>query len=337
MACAVWSSPPPPRLQRWGRRAAITAVVFPSFGQIFGEPIPAYFTLLALGFAVAIVIVVRWAKAVGVDHQSVIDAGLASVIGGIVGGRLLHVLADGYFWDYVHLCTDPSLVGWQITRGQCAAVEGVWDAAAVVCRPAGRDCLAWAKFYNGGLAYYGGLVFGTAGAVYVARKDGLPIWRTADVTFIGVALGLFFGRIGCFLGGCCYGVVTSHSWGLRFPAWSPASEGQYRAGLLDHPGHMSLPVHPTQLYEAFGCLLLSLLLWRVVYARRRFDGQVTLSFLAGYAALRFVIEYWRADDRGQLWGFSTSQWISVIACVVVAFVWRTLSERTRVHRNASTL
>jgi phosphatidylglycerol:prolipoprotein diacylglycerol transferase len=303
--------------------------VYPSFGEVFGEPVPAYFTMLMLGFAVAIYSVVRWAKKVGVDHQSVIDCGLASILGGILGGRLLHVLADGYFWDYVHLCTDPKLVGWHITQAQCRAAEGVWDAAARVCRPAARDCLAWAKFYNGGLAYYGGLVFGAWGAAHVARRDGLPVLKLADITFIGVAFGLFAGRIGCFLGGCCYGLPTEHRFGLAFPAWSPASEGQFREGLLSHPGQPSLPVHPTQLYEALGCLAIALVLNAWGPRHKRFDGHIALAFLVLYAVLRFGLEFLRADDRGLFLGVSTSQWISIVIVGAALVIGQKLALRTR--------
>lgn len=298
--------------------------MFPTLGELFGEPVPAYFTLLMFGFAVAIYSVVRWAKRVGIDHQSIIDCGLASIIGGVIGGRLLHVFADGYFMDYVHLCTDPAKVAWQITQGQCKAAEGIWDAGARVCHPAGRDCLAWAKFYNGGLAYYGGLVAGTYGAVRVALRDGIPVLKTADVTAMGVAMGLFFGRIGCFLGGCCYGLVTEHWVGARFPAWSPTSEGQFREGLLAHPGQISLPVHPTQLYEAVGCLLISVFLSQWGPRKKRFDGHVALMFLILYAVLRFGLEFFRADDRGLYFGVSTSQWLSLAILLACAVLWRRL-------------
>jgi phosphatidylglycerol:prolipoprotein diacylglycerol transferase len=298
--------------------------VFPQFGKILGEPVPAYFTLLLLGFGIAIYNVVRWAKRVGVDHQSIIDCGLASIIGGIVGGRLLHVVADGYFWDYVHLCTDPSQVAWNITKSQCSVADGAWDAVARVCRPTERDCFAWAKFYNGGLAYYGGLLVGSWAVVRVASRDKLPILKVADVTAVGVAFGLFCGRIGCFLGGCCYGVVTDHAFGMSFPPWSAASEGQFREGLIANPGSPSLPVHPTQLYEALGCLVISVVLnaWGSKY--KRFDGQVGLLFLILYALLRFGLEIVRADDRGIYFALSTSQWLSIAILVAVALLWKPL-------------
>jgi phosphatidylglycerol---prolipoprotein diacylglyceryl transferase len=309
--------------------------MFPSFGELFGEPIPAYFSLLMFGYAVAIYSVVRWGKRVGLNHDSLIDAGLASILGGILGGRLLHVFADGYFMDYVHLCTDPSLVSWKITQAQCKSAQGLWDLAARVCHPKERDCLAWAKFYNGGLAYYGGLVFGTAGALWVLHRDRLPLLKVADVTFIGVSMGLFFGRIGCFLAGCCYGVVTGHPPGVAFPEWSPASEGQFREGLLAHPSMPSLPVHATQLYEAFGCLALSVALSRWSPRHQRFDGQTSLLFLIGYAVLRFAIEYLRADDRGIYGGLSTSQWLSLAIVALCALAWRKFAALARSRQPAA--
>ena len=296
--------------------------MYPSFGELFGESISAYFSLLLFGYAVAIYSVVRWAKRVGVDHQSIIDCGLASIIGGVLGGRVLHVLADGYFMDYVHLCTDPARVGWRITEAQCSQSQGAWDAALRVCHPVERDCLAWAKFYNGGLAYYGGLIGGTWGVAIIAKRDRLPLRKISDMTAMGVAMGLFFGRIGCFLAGCCYGEVTTRAVGTRFPAWSPASEGQFRAGLLAHPSAVSLPVHPTQLYEAVGCLLISVVLSQWGPRYKRFDGQVALIALVAYAVLRSVIEEFRADDRGVYLGLSTSQWVSLGILLAVALAWR---------------
>lgn len=300
----------------------------PTLGQIFGVPIPAYFTLLMLGFALAIGWVARWAKREGLRSASIVDAGLAAIVGGVIGGRFLHVLADGYFWDYVHLCTDPSQVGWIVTQGRCAAIEGIWDAAAKLCRPQARDCLAWAKFYQGGLTYYGGLLGGTSAALWILRRDGLPLRKVADTAAPAVALGLVFGRVGCFLGGCCYGSMTQLAVGMRFPPWSPASEGQFRAGLLAHPAMPSLPVHPTQLYEAAGCVVIAvgLGIWARQRGERAIAGQVALLFLALYAVLRFAIEWVRADDRGGFWGLSTSQWIGLAVLVAVAFAWRRLHD-----------
>jgi phosphatidylglycerol:prolipoprotein diacylglycerol transferase len=91
----------------------------------------------------------------------------------------------------------------------------------------------------------------------------------------------------------------------------------------------SLPVHATQLYEALGCLLLSVGLSRWSPRHQRFDGQTTLLFLIGYAVLRFFIEFLRADDRGIYGGFSTSQWLSLALLVPCAFAWRSLQARAQ--------
>lgn len=295
--------------------------MLPTLAEIFGEPIPAYFTLLLIGFGVATWLGTRLAKRMGLNPDTFIDLGLFSVIFGVLGARVLHIFADGYFWDYVHLCTDPSEVAWEITRAQCHEAQGVWDATREVCQPSGRDCFAWAAFWRGGLAYYGGLISASIFGIWFLKHEDFPVYRGIDIAAMSICLGLFFGRMGCFLGGCCFGVPTDHAFGLRFPPFSPPSESQWRAGLLEAPSLESLPVHPTQLYEAFGCLAIAAFLMLWLRPRKRFDGQIMLSFVGLYAILRFVLEYWRADERGELLGLSTSQALGIPALLLVAFLW----------------
>ncbi len=299
--------------------------MFPRLFEVLGEPVPAYFTLLMVGFAIATFVAQRAARRAGLDHDTIIDLGLFSVIAGVVGGRLLHVFADGYFWDYVHLCTDPSQVAWRITQGQCARADGLWDAAANVCRPREGDCFAWAKFWQGGLAYYGGLIAATGFGVWFLRRERFPVLKGTDMVALGLPLGLFFGRLGCFLGGCCFGSPTDHPLAVRFPPWSAASEAQWRAGDLAGPHLESLAVHPAQLYEAAGCLAIAVaLVW--LRPRKRFDGQIMIAFVALYAVLRFFLEFIRADDRGNVAGLSTSQWIGLVLLVGVAVVAKALQK-----------
>src|SRR5262245_3130512 len=177
----------------------------PKLAEIFDQVIPSYFTALVIGFSLATWLGARWAKRSRLDHEVIIDLGLFSLIAGVVGSRLLHVVADGYFWDYVHLCTDPSQVVWHITSAQCAEYEGVWDTAASVCRPAEADCFAWAAFWNGGLTYYGGLGAAAGYGLWFLHRESFPMWKAADMAGMTIPIGLFFGRIGCFLGGCCFG------------------------------------------------------------------------------------------------------------------------------------
>jgi len=314
--------------------------MFPDFARVLREwswtswwpdylDIPAYFAMLMLGFGLAIFLGQRQASRSGLDHDTMIDLGLFALVWGVAGARILHVIADGYFWDYVHLCTDPSQVEWHITQAQCADASGTWDAASAICRPPGRDCFAWAKFWNGGLAYYGGLIAAGLFGIWFLRREKFPVAKGIDLVGMVIPLGLFFGRLGCFFGGCCFGQPSDHWSAVRFPAFSPASESQWREGLLQWPNVESNPVLPTQLYESAGCLVIAAVCMLVVRPRKRFDGQVMLVFLGLYAVLRFVLEYVRADDRGALLGLTTSQLIGVGMLALVAFLWVKLQRQAR--------
>jgi phosphatidylglycerol:prolipoprotein diacylglycerol transferase len=251
------------------------------------------------------------------------------LLAGIAGGRILHVFADGYFWDYVHLCTDPSKVQWHLDRAQCVSPDyaGIWDTAAGVCKPKARDCFAWARFYAGGLTYYGGFLGSSVAAWYLLRADRFPFWKAADMAGMVVPLGLGFGRMGCLLAGCCFGKPTSSSLGLVFPANSPASESEFKAGLLKSMGEPSLSIHPTQIYESGASFAIAVLLILYVHGRKRYDGQVFLAFVALYAAVRFGLEFLRSDDRGGLLGLSTSQLIGLLLIAAALAGHRFLSGR----------
>ena len=299
----------------------------PELFRLLDLGFPSYFTLLVTGFMLATLLGVVWARRIGQNPDVIVDLGIAMLIAGVAGGRILHVLADGYFWDYVHLCTDPMRVDWPIGQADCvsAAYGGVWDQAAKVCHPKEADCFAWAKFWAGGLTYYGGLLGASGAAVILLRRDRFPFWKAADMAGFAVPLGLAFGRIGCLLAGCCYGAETKLPWGMSFPPRSPASLGQFKEGLLNTDMTWSLHVHPTQIYESAASLAIAAvgLLW--VHPRKRYDGQVFAFFLASYAVARFVIEFLRRDDRGGGLGLSTSQWIGLglIAAAVAIHLHRT--------------
>jgi len=299
------------------------------FGSSYAIPAPSYFVLLLTGFVFATLMGAIWAKRIGQDPDVVVDLGLAMLLAGIAGGRLLHVFADGYFWDYVHLCTDPSKVDWHLDRAQCLSPDygGIWDAARGVCKPQGRDCFAWARFYAGGLAYYGGFLGASVAAWYLLRADRFPFWKAADMAGMVVPLGLGFGRMGCLLAGCCFGSPTSSSLGLVFPPNSPASESEFKAGLLHSMSESSLAVHPTQIYESGASFAISALLILYLHGRKRYDGQVFLAFTVLYAAVRFGLEFLRSDDRGELLGLSTSQLIGVLLIIAALAVHRVLSAR----------
>ena len=299
----------------------------PELFRLYDVGFPSYFVLLLSGFLFATALGVLWARRIGLNPDMIVDLGLAMLLAGVAGSRLLHVVADGYFFDYVHLCTDPSKVDWPLDRAECVskAYEGVWDAAKGVCHPQSSDCFAWAKFWAGGLTYYGGFFGATAAAVVLLRRDRFPFWKAADMAGFAIPIGLAFGRMGCLLAGCCFGAPTKLPWGLSFPPRSPASEEQAKAHVIESVRMWSEPVHPTQIYESAASLAIAAFCLFWILPRKRYDGQVFAVSLALYAVARFLVEILRRDARGGGFGLSTSQLIGVGLLVAAALIHRARS------------
>jgi phosphatidylglycerol:prolipoprotein diacylglycerol transferase len=169
--------------------------------------------------------------------------------------------------------------------------------------------------------YYGGLLLALcSGALYLVKKR-LPTWTTADLAAPGIALGQSIGRLGCLSAGCCYGKPTHMPWGITFTS-------QYAYENVGVPLH--IPLHPTQIYESIGAFCLFLfLMWRL--SRKHITGQILLEYLTLYAILRFVIEFYRDDDRGfVLHGMlSTSQFIAILTILGSLVVYYFLLRRSR--------
>ena len=158
--------------------------------------------------------------------------------------------------------------------------------------------------------FYGGLIAALAVACWYMRKAGLPAWRTADVCAPGIALGHGIGRLGCFSAGCCWGVQCHLPWAVTFR--SPVA-----AEIVGVP--LNVPLHPTQLYEALSeFAIFALLYWRIGKPHRR--GAIIMLYLLLYGAVRFVVEFFRYHEQGNLWGtpLDTSQWISLGLCAAGA-------------------
>jgi phosphatidylglycerol:prolipoprotein diacylglycerol transferase len=255
--------------------------------------LPAYFTLLTIGFGMAMLLTVREARKLDLDPQEVLDINLYMVIFGILGSRVLHIFADGHFMDYVNLCVDPMKV---------PAI----DALVSRCNSA-KEC---------------GFIMASGYCIYYTRKHKIPTMKIGDLAAPGIMLGLFFGRMGCYLNGCCHGKETASFVGTRFPMGSGPWRQQYEAHLIQVYERMR-PVHPTQLYESIGCLLLFAILYFYVRPRRRHFGQVFGWMMILYGVLRSLCEIFRDDERGVLWGWlSTSQMISVP--LLIAGTWLVL-------------
>jgi phosphatidylglycerol:prolipoprotein diacylglycerol transferase len=153
--------------------------------------------------------------------------------------------------------------------------------------------------------YQGGFLLALGFAIYYMRRNGLPVLRTMDCFAPGIALGHAIGRIGCFAAGCCYGMLCNRPWAVRFnnPDVRDFSNVPF-----------NVPLHPTQLYETAGDLLIFVVLNRLFDPKARAGGIFSL-YLILYSLLRFGVEFFRHHDQAPLWEalpLVHTQWISLL-------------------------
>lgn len=153
-----------------------------------------------------------------------------------------------------------------------------------------------------GYVVYGGIIGGIFGGYLFCRNKQIPFLKMLDLAIPSMALAQGFGRIGCFLAGCCYGMETTSAIGVVYPSGSLAPSG---VSLL-----------PTQIISSIFDFALFFLL--IVYAKhKKTDGQVSALYLIFYSIGRFIIEFFRGDlIRGSVGTLSTSQFISIFVVVI---------------------
>ena len=209
------------------------------------------------------------------------------------------------------------------------ALAGGYVFEAVRALPVAFASGSWRPVLHPGRAAYGGLLAAMAAAALYLVATRQPIAEFFDRIAVGAGLSFTFVRTGCFLAGCDYGLPTAQPWGVRFPPGSLAALDHARRGFIPS-GVPSLPVHPTQLYEAALGLLAAALaaLALLPSLRGRRDGRAFAIFLGVYAAGRFPLEFLRGDqDRGLAFGLSTAQWVSL--AIGLALIVRVVLVRGR--------
>jgi phosphatidylglycerol:prolipoprotein diacylglycerol transferase len=182
---------------------------------------------------------------------------------------------------------------------------------------------------SGGV-FYGGLIVAVGVALWYIRRVGLPLWTTCDVFAPGIALGHVVGRFGCLFAGCCYGKPTTRPWGITFT-------DPFAAANVGTP--LGVPLHPTQIYEAGAEFLILMVLLLTERKGRPFAGRTFWLYMLLYAISRFIIEFYRGDDRGTVGMFSTSQFISVLlaplAIVMLVYLSRVVTPEPKRARKAA--
>ena len=276
--------------------------MLPILFRIGPIPVFSYGLLIAVGFLVAVHFVRRDARRANLDPDLVTDGAFWVLFLGLVGTRVLHIILYPQFYSW----SDP--VGW----------IAVW---------------------KGGLVFQGALPPTIVFVIYFVRKHKIGFWKSVDITVPYIPLAHAFGRIGCFMNGCCYGKVTQLPWGLPFRriqppgALTPTGSPPY----LDHVENLGLsedamwsyPVHPTQLYSVVGLLCIFFFYKWLTRRWHPFEGFALPYYLVAYGVFRFLVEFLRGDHNPTLFGemLSTQQVFCLFMVAVGVGMYAVLRRR----------
>lgn len=249
-----------------------------------------YGAMLVLAFVGSTWMATRQARRERLDPNVILDMAFWIFLAGLVGARLFYCIQ---YWGH-----------------------GINSLLDVV------------QYWKGGIVYYGGVLGGILAFFAYHRFNPFPLRPVMDALAPAIAVGTFFGRLGCFLNGCCFGDLCQMPWAVRFPAGTDPWKQHLDLGLISAESLQSLPVHPTQLYSAIDALVLLILLL-AYYPLRRRDGEVIGLLMLTYPITRFLIEYLRNDEGDFFAGFTISQNISIGLFLGGLVYWLWLSRLPR--------
>ncbi|MGI6107000.1 MAG: prolipoprotein diacylglyceryl transferase [Lachnospiraceae bacterium] len=216
-----------------------------------------YGLMIAIGVIFAFVTSEKRADAFGLSGDSLFTMGIWGVIGGVIGGKLFYI-----FVELPEIIEDPSIL---------------------------------LNFSNGFLIY-GSLIGGVLAAWIYCKVKKIDLLPYLDIVMAGVAAAQGFGRIGCFLAGCCYGKPTDSIFGVVFPDTGLAPAG--------------VKLIPTQLISS-GLDFLNAVILVYVHRHQKWTGMTTAVYMILYSIGRFFVEFLRGDPRGSVGVLSTSQFIGI--------------------------
>ena len=235
-----------------------------------------YGLMIALGILVCVFMGMYRARKYGYKDEAVLDIAIFGILSGFVGAKLLYVLVE-----FDSFLKNP------------------------------MDVLG-----SEGFVVYGGIIVGALVGILYCRIKKLPCWEYFDLLAPSIAVAQGFGRIGCFLAGCCYGRPTDTFWGVTFPEGSFAPAG--------------VPLIPTQLISSAGDFIITGIL--LVYSKHnKKAGNVGILYMLLYGIGRFLVECLRSDDRGTVGLLSTSQFISIgiILLAIILFFRHQIFKNTK--------
>lgn len=227
-----------------------------------------YGMMIAVGIICCVFLAVYRARKYHLSEEAIVDIALYGVLGGFLGAKLLYVVVE-----FEEFMKNP-------------------------LRLLGSE----------GFVVYGGIIAGVLAAIVYCRVKGLVFLKYFDLAAPSISIAQGFGRIGCFLAGCCYGRETDSFLGVVFPENSMAPAG--------------VKLLPTQLFSSAGDFLITAVLL-LYYKKNKKDGNVGALYMLLYGVGRFLLEFLRSDERGGFGKLSTSQWISfvIVAGGIAIFAW----------------
>jgi phosphatidylglycerol:prolipoprotein diacylglycerol transferase len=222
----------------------------------------AYGVMIAIGFTLGMWLGAKRSSAAGLEPDHAYNISIFGLISGVIGGKLLF-----YVVEFKSILANPAIL---------------------------------LDFANG-FVVYGGVSAGILFAYVYLKVKKLPVLIYFDKLVTSIPLAQGFGRIGCFMAGCCYGRPTDSWMGVVFPAGSLAPSG--------------IPLIPTQLLSAAGDFLICLILL-LVDKKSKVNGLAYSMYIILYGIGRFIIEFYRNDPRGNVSFLSTSQFLSIFALIL---------------------
>jgi phosphatidylglycerol:prolipoprotein diacylglycerol transferase len=234
-------------------------------------PIYSYGVMIALAFITAILLAMKEAKKSGENPERILDLSLYVVLGALIGGRLGYVLT---YLDYYM-----------------------------------KNPVKILYFRQGGLSFLGGFLIAYSLCWLYVKRTKISFWKYADIAAPSIAIGIGIGRIGCFLNGCCFGII-SENYGIKFPSlhMPPVYLQQLNDGLIASGSSCTLPVIPTQIYTSLYGL--------------KYDGFLMLSFFILYSISRFTVEFFRFYENSyKVFNLLTITQTILIGVVLVSLVF----------------
>ncbi|MDF1564504.1 MAG: prolipoprotein diacylglyceryl transferase [Deltaproteobacteria bacterium] len=263
-------------------------------------PLHTYGVMMAIAFVSGITVATREGRRSGLDADRLLDLAFWLLVSGLVGARLLFILVnlDQYFG------------------------ENFYSADLRLGGPEGLRVPNLLIVWRGGLVFFGGLLGAFATATYYLWRNKLPYFRYIDVIVLAAPIGHFFGRLGCFAAGCCWGKACDPA--SPFATYFPNRSLAYLQTPIDehvqHAGEWTTQaLYPTQLFESLGVLLIFFaLIW--LQRRKRFNGQVLIFYFILYPLFRTLNETFRGDwERGLLFRWPAEDPVMLSTSQIISF------------------